>query len=524
MNGKRQVAIVHYNTPELTNATIMSLRKHGGELYDVFVFDNSDERPFTAADAAGTVTVFDNTKGKIIDFEKELAKYPEKDKAIGCAGGCVFGSDKHMMSVQKLWELLPDGFLLMDSDILIRQSVDGMFQYDQCAVGHISVGMSYGKERLVPYLLWINVPLCKERGAVFFDPDRSWALHAGAKNPKNGWDTGAALLNDIRSHKNGLCGKKVDIRQLMYHLGGGSWRNKEKAHAWLQEHRDLWDIQGKPKYTVLSYIFGGYEIVQEVKEKDPQAEYVLVTDDPNLRSETWNIRLEQSLPGTVMDKCYYVRFHPFQYANTNTVVRIDGCIEIQKSLGELINAFNDGKYDRCMMIHPVRNTFDEELDCWIGGRKYPKEVAVRCLDMMTRWGYDVNGYKGMFQGCFEIVRNTPVNLDINRLTYCLMKYTGGDEGIDRLDQHITSFVINSQFADKVSILPVSEHLVTDGRLMKWYYHHTKREHPSPKLEAAMMFNKPVKCWDDPDADATGTVAEKQSKPKTAKRGNRKEKK
>ena len=68
---KKQVAIVHYNTPEITEAAIWSLRKHGGEDYDVFVFDNSDECPFTAKMKG--VTVFDNTKGQIIDFEKELA-------------------------------------------------------------------------------------------------------------------------------------------------------------------------------------------------------------------------------------------------------------------------------------------------------------------------------------------------------------------------------------------------------------------------------------------------------------------
>ena len=37
MNEKRQVAIIHYNTPELTEAAILSLRKHGGEDYEITV-------------------------------------------------------------------------------------------------------------------------------------------------------------------------------------------------------------------------------------------------------------------------------------------------------------------------------------------------------------------------------------------------------------------------------------------------------------------------------------------------------
>ena len=71
---KKQVAIIHFNTPELTEAAILSLRKQTGMRYDVTVFDNSDRRPFTPKMEG--VTVVDNTKGQVIDFEKELEKYP----------------------------------------------------------------------------------------------------------------------------------------------------------------------------------------------------------------------------------------------------------------------------------------------------------------------------------------------------------------------------------------------------------------------------------------------------------------
>ena len=47
MTKKREIAIVHFNTPELTEACIYSIRKHGGQDYHITVFDNSDKRPFT---------------------------------------------------------------------------------------------------------------------------------------------------------------------------------------------------------------------------------------------------------------------------------------------------------------------------------------------------------------------------------------------------------------------------------------------------------------------------------------------
>ena len=76
----REVAIVHYNTPELTEAAILSLRKNGGQDYHVTVFDNSDSRPFTKV--MGGVTRIDNTQGQVVDFDKILRAFPDK-KAIG---------------------------------------------------------------------------------------------------------------------------------------------------------------------------------------------------------------------------------------------------------------------------------------------------------------------------------------------------------------------------------------------------------------------------------------------------------
>ena len=294
----KNVAIVHYNTPELTKAAILSLRKHGGKDYNVYILDNSDARPFKKMKG---VKIFDNTKGKYIDFDTELSKYPDRDRSIGCAKNNEFASEKHMMSVQKLWELVPDGFILMESDILIKQSIDFMFMWDECVCGHIT--RSYGPpkiERLAPMLCWINVPMCVAGGARYFDPDRAYALHKGKSDGRNYWDTGAALLDDIRRLKPQCHGRKIDINPLVIHYGSASWINNdlENQIKWLDEHRSLWseDVQTPvgnadnqssifnlqssiKKYSVLTYVFDGYEIPHEIEEKDPEAEYILVTDD-----------------------------------------------------------------------------------------------------------------------------------------------------------------------------------------------------------------------------------------------------
>lgn len=243
----RHVAIIHFNTPELTEAAIMSIRKHGGMAYKVTVFDNSNLRPFTKQMYG--VEVIDNTKGQIIDFDKELAKYPDKCPEIGVAKNCNYGSVKHMMTVQKLWELIPEGFVLMESDILLKQGIDDFFRPEYSIVGYVQRHQPYNKfgiGRVMPMLCWMNVPMLTKEGAMYFDPQRSYGLQPGGKNNRNNWyDTGAALLEDILQKRPRLKGLHVDIRMTVEHFGSGSWKkNSTLEHqVWLNYHRKLWEIK-----------------------------------------------------------------------------------------------------------------------------------------------------------------------------------------------------------------------------------------------------------------------------------------
>ena len=251
---KREVAIVHFNTPELTEACILSVRKHGGQQYHITVFDNSDVRPFTAKMEG--VTVIDNTKGQVIDFDKELAKYQKAQ--YGKVNN--YASDKHMMSVQKLWDIINAPFLLLDSDVLLKQSVDFMFKDDVVAVGHVQnpqPGNNFNLGRLVPMVCYINVPLCREYGLTYFDPKRAWMIHSDNLHDRANWyDTGASFYEDIHTKKNGCRGTRIDIRPLMEHYKRGSWwGNCQGDHKkWLENHKNLWKptprMQGNRKVAI----------------------------------------------------------------------------------------------------------------------------------------------------------------------------------------------------------------------------------------------------------------------------------
>ena len=246
--NKKTIAIINYNTPELTEAAIMSIRKHGGEDYRVVIFDNSNARPFTKKMRG--VEVIDNTNGQVINFDEELEKFPNRTPEIGCAKGCEYGSAKHMMTVQKLRELLPDGFVLMESDILLKANIDEFFRQEYSVVGYCQKAQPHNPfaiGRMLPMLCWMNVPLLTKYGAHYFDAKRTYGLLAGGKANRNNWyDTGAPLLADILAKRPHLKGLHIDIRNYVEHYGSGSWKNNDQSTqiAWLEAHRKLWEPEG----------------------------------------------------------------------------------------------------------------------------------------------------------------------------------------------------------------------------------------------------------------------------------------
>jgi len=222
-------AIVHYNTPELTEALVRSIRKWSPSLR-VTVFDNSDARPFPQTDG---VTVIDNTRGQLVDFTAMLRSYPNKIPTA-----CNWGSEKHIASVEWLFDALPDGFILLDSDVLLKRDITGFADPSVAWAGEIERRPKFWFQavRLYPMLLWINVPMLRQHGIRFFHEGMVYKMsHEGVPF----YDTGGSLLKDCRDA--GLPGREIPIFEYIEHFGGGSYGRAEQAQGWLDEHKELYE-------------------------------------------------------------------------------------------------------------------------------------------------------------------------------------------------------------------------------------------------------------------------------------------
>ena len=273
---RRDIAIVHYNTPELTRAAILSVRKHTTGC-TFTVFDNSDKRPFEPMDG---VKVIDNTKGQVIDFDAMLSRYPDKRDTAN-----EQGSAKHIASVDYLFDVLPDGFVLMDSDVLVKRDIAAFFDKNVAWAGMVEhkPPFPFMTERLFPFLLWINVPMLRKHGIRFWHEGMVYKLsHTGAPY----YDTAGSLLKDCDDA--GLPCKEMDLYDYIEHFCGGSCGRKTRANAlsWLyDEHLDLW--KPTPYLVVIPYLPSaaqGHEIEYAIAgwRKHFKEDYLIVVVGENL--------------------------------------------------------------------------------------------------------------------------------------------------------------------------------------------------------------------------------------------------
>lgn len=226
------VCTVNFNTPELTSAAIRSVFKHTPDCR-IVVIDNSTTICMEYDDER--VEVLDNTKQQIIDFDSMLACYPLKRKSTSNH----WGSAKHCYTIQKMFDIIGRGFVLMDSDALVKKDISDLFD-DR----YVWVGKTYqdtGRKlseigRLLPFICYINVPMCKSADIHYFDYTRNFRLGTGGKN--NYYDTGASFLEDTLKAK--LPYKEVDIYDYIIHLGGGSYREKD-WRGFLNDNRKLYE-------------------------------------------------------------------------------------------------------------------------------------------------------------------------------------------------------------------------------------------------------------------------------------------
>lgn len=225
----KNILIVNYNTQKLTDACIKSINKHTPNA-NIFIFDNSDKEKYV--NTFSNVTIFDNTEGQLINFESWLNTFPEHEKSpIGSKNN--YASSKHCASIQKAIDLIGDNIILMDSDVLIKKDISELWDEKCIYVGGYEHNKWHDK-RLMPFICFINVKMCKELGIKYFDENRIVGLTINGEK----YDTGCSFYVDSQKYNH----KEINIYDYIIHYAQGSWKRKndENEKKWLEENKHLW--------------------------------------------------------------------------------------------------------------------------------------------------------------------------------------------------------------------------------------------------------------------------------------------
>ena len=218
------ILIVNYNTQKLTDACIRSINDNVSNAR-IFLFDNSDKVPFV--NKYKNVFVINNTKGDIIDFDKWLSKFPNKNPMSN-----NYGSAKHCYTIEKFMEMFDDNFVLIDSDTIVKKDFSEICDENCIFVGEKLEKLAFWRPRIAPYLCYVNNKMCKENNIHYYDENRCTQI------TKEGYsyDTGASFLEDCSKYNH----KLIDCFNYIEHYGAGSWSgsvsNSLSVDEWINKH------------------------------------------------------------------------------------------------------------------------------------------------------------------------------------------------------------------------------------------------------------------------------------------------
>lgn len=369
MEKNVNILIVHYNTPYLTGHLAKSINKFTPNA-QIYIFDNSDKAPF---DASGfdNITIFDNTKGKYIDFNKWLQKYPKRNASGGKVNG--WGSAKHCVSVEKCMSLINGNFILLDSDVLLKKDISELFDPSKIFVGEVVTQLNSKIKRVLPYICFINNDACKKNNVHYFDENRMHGLMCNKINrAADNYDTGAAFYLNCGT----LPRKEIKVEDYVVHYSGASWKEvKERKYKhdlspkqWIEKYGKLWKTNEEIEMTrnrkvVYTCITGNYEPLDDPFFISEGFDYVCFTDS-KIKSDMWEVRpIPDELKSlTPVKKQRCIKVNPHKYLKEYDLsIWVDGSVKLTADLNKFLTEKCSEDASIFIPNHPSRKCIYQEM-------------------------------------------------------------------------------------------------------------------------------------------------------------------
>ena len=228
------------------------------------------------------------------------------------------------------------------------------------------------------------------------------------------------------------------------------------------------------RYTIISFNFDNYEVIREVNNPLPDVEYVYVTNNHNVTSETWDIVIDPYYDtiDNSFDKVVEFRHRVLNYCHTDVCCRIDGSVGISGDAFEkTIEEFNNGGYDIAFIMHPWFNKVEDEYASWHNLRGM-SETEINTIKQFFNETYYNPKLDTVYTLGLIIQRNNQLNREINEKQYevlCQIKTICNNEHFHRCDQAIFTYTMDKYF-NNAKVMPLHYTILERSGVCVIYQH------------------------------------------------------
>ena len=242
------------------------------------------------------------------------------------------------------------------------------------------------------------------------------------------------------------------------------------------------------KYSILSFCFGNYDLCREPVEKSNDCEYIFVTDNKDLKSNTWKIVYTDKFKKfSPVYASFYVRYHPWEFVNTNVVMIIDASIQLKENTDNLIKSFTENNYDACFtMCSYFNGTIIDGIKNWKNNPQVFDRNSIDYFLLFAKY-YNMEKYKGIIEATFRIIKKTNIIEELNEECWETCKFLKGKDDIFRVDQYVFTILFYAKYLNKIKSLITCRNIM-QSKYMQYCHHNTNKYIIRPFLRNKFYYN------------------------------------
>jgi hypothetical protein len=186
----------------------------------------------------------------------------------------------------------------------------------------------------------------------------------------------------------------------------------------------------RSKYAIYTTLFGKYETLNELEiSKRRDVSYVVFTDDPTLKSSTWEVRyVKPVFPDDMVRSQRLVKILAHKFLKENFVLYIDNTVKLKSDPIPLFKVFKVKKYGLAFPDHEYRATVEDEFTEVLDLKLDEERVLINFLETYKQFDPEVLESKPYWTGFFfRDLRNKEVLKVMENWAFLVTRYSRRDQ-------------------------------------------------------------------------------------------------